>query len=45
MSWVLSHLDDMWSLTLAHVGQRVPAIVLGFVVSVPLGYLAYRPSS
>ena len=42
MSWVLDHLDDIWSLTVAHMGLAVPAIVLGFLVSVPLGYLASR---
>jgi osmoprotectant transport system permease protein len=42
MSWVLSHLGDIWSLSVAHIGLAVPAIVLGFLVSVPLGYLASR---
>jgi osmoprotectant transport system permease protein len=42
MDWVLSHLDDIRDLTVAHIGLTVPAIVLGFVVSVPLGYLAFR---
>ena len=42
MDWVLSHLDDIGSLTLTHIGLCVPAIVLGFVVSVPLGYFASR---
>jgi osmoprotectant transport system permease protein len=42
MSWVLSHLGAIWSLVVAHVGLAVPAIVLGFLVSVPLGYLASR---
>ncbi|MFD1722198.1 ABC transporter permease [Amnibacterium endophyticum] len=42
MDWVLSHLDDLASYTAAHVAQCVPAIVIGFVVSVPLGYLASR---
>ena len=42
MSWVWSHLDLIWSLTLTHVGLCVPPIVLGFVISVPLGYWASR---
>jgi osmoprotectant transport system permease protein len=42
MSWVLSHLDEIWALTVAHVGLAVPAILLGFLVSVPLGYFASR---
>lgn len=42
MSWVLSHLGDVWSLTLSHIGLTVPAIVIGFVISVPLGYWSSR---
>jgi osmoprotectant transport system permease protein len=42
MDWVLSHLDDIGDLTVAHIGLAVPAILLGFLVSVPLGYLAFR---
>lgn len=42
MDWVLGHLGDIWSLTLLHIQLSVPAIVLGFVVSVPVGYLANR---
>lgn len=42
MSWVLSHLDEIRTLSVAHIGLAVPAIVLGFLVSVPLGYLAFR---
>ena len=42
MGWVLSHLGDIWSLTVSHIGLTVPAIVAGFVVSVPLGYWASR---
>jgi osmoprotectant transport system permease protein len=42
MSWVWSHLDLIWSLTLTHIGLCVLPIVLGFVISVPLGYWASR---
>ena len=42
MDWVLSHLDEIWALTVAHVGLAAPAILLGFVASVPLGYFASR---
>jgi osmoprotectant transport system permease protein len=45
MDWVWSHLDLIWSSTLAHVALCVPAIVLGFVVSVPLGYWASRSTA
>jgi osmoprotectant transport system permease protein len=42
MRWVLSHLGDIWSLTLSHISLTVPAIIIGFLVSVPLGYWASR---
>jgi osmoprotectant transport system permease protein len=42
MSWVLSHLGDIWELTLSHIALTAPAIVIGFVVSVPLGYWASK---
>ena len=42
MAWVLGHLGEIWSLTLSHIALTVPAILIGFVVSVPLGYLASR---
>ena len=45
MDWVLSHLDLVWSLALTHMGLCVPAIVIGFVVSVPLGYWASRSTA
>lgn len=42
MDWVLSHAGDLAGLTLQHIVLCAPAIVLGFVISVPLGYLASR---
>ena len=42
MGWVWSHLDLIWSLALAHMALCAPAIVLGFVISTPLGYWASR---
>ena len=42
MSWVLDHLGDIWSLTLSHISLTVPAILIGFVISVPLGYWASK---
>ena len=42
MDWVWSNLPQIWDLTLAHIGLSIPAIVLGFVISVPLGYWASR---
>ncbi len=42
MDWVWTHLDLISSETLAHIGLSVPPIVIGFLVSIPLGYWASR---
>jgi osmoprotectant transport system permease protein len=45
MSWVWSNFfdgTDIWGLTLDHIGLSVPPIVIGFVLSIPLGYWASR---
>ena len=42
MNWVADNLDLIWALTLNHLRQSAIAIVAGFVLSVPLGWLAYR---
>ena len=42
MSWVLDNLDLIWGLSLDHLRQSLIAIVLGFVISVPIGWAAFR---
>ncbi len=42
MTWVLSNLDLIGELLLVHLRQSVVAIVVGFVLSVPLGWVAWR---
>ena len=42
MNWVANNLDLIWELTLDHLRQSVIAIILGFVLSLPLGWLAWR---
>ena len=42
MTWVLDNLDLIWSLTLDHIRQSVIAIVLGFVIALPIGWAAWR---
>lgn len=42
MTWVLNNLDLIWELTVVHLRQSVIAIVLGFLLSIPLGWLAWR---
>ncbi|MFU8946704.1 ABC transporter permease [Mycetocola zhadangensis] len=44
MSWVLANLEQIWSLTVAHVLLSIAPIVLGFVLAVPIGWFAYRYS-
>ncbi len=42
MQWVWANFDMIWSLTLAHVGLSVVPILVGFLLSIPLGYFASR---
>ncbi|MFB8145557.1 ABC transporter permease [Microbacterium sp. NPDC056003] len=42
MSWVLDNIDLIWGLSLDHLRQSLIAIVLGFVISVPIGWAAFR---
>ncbi|WP_426321114.1 ABC transporter permease [Microbacterium sp. E-13] len=42
MNWVLDNLDLIGALTVDHLRQSAIAIVAGFVLSVPLGWLAFR---
>ena len=42
MSWVLDNLGLIGELTLIHLRQSIIALVIGFVLSVPLGWVAWR---
>ncbi|QTX04891.1 ABC transporter permease [Agromyces archimandritae] len=42
MNWIQSNLDLVWELTLVHLALSVPAIVLAFAISVPIGWIAHR---
>lgn len=42
MNWVLDNLGLILELTVVHLQQSAIAIVLGFVLSLPLGWLAWR---
>lgn len=42
MTWVWSNLDLIVSLAIDHIRQSVVAIILGLVLSVPLGWVAWR---
>lgn len=42
MTWLWSNLDLVWRLTVDHVTLSAPPIVVGFLLSLPLGWLANR---
>lgn len=42
MNWVLDNLELIGGLTLDHLRQSVIPLLIGFVVSVPLGWVAWR---
>lgn len=42
MSWLAENFQAVWQLVLWHVALSVPPIVLGFVLSIPFGWLANR---
>lgn len=42
MTWVLANLDLIAALTLEHLRQCALPIVLGFLIAIPLGWLAFR---
>ncbi len=42
MSWILGNLDLIGSLSLTHIRHSMVPLVIGFVLSIPLGLLAWR---
>lgn len=42
MTWLLDNLPLIGRLTLEHLRLAIPPIILGFIISIPLGWLAYR---
>ncbi|WP_207457482.1 ABC transporter permease [Herbiconiux sp. SYSU D00978] len=42
MTWLWSNLDLILALTLDHVRLSIPPILLGFLVALPLGWVAHR---
>jgi osmoprotectant transport system permease protein len=42
MAWVLNNLDQIWALTLSHVLLSAIPVVVGFILSIPIGWLANR---
>ncbi|SFN69064.1 ABC transporter permease [Mycetocola miduiensis] len=42
MTWVLANIEQIWDLTLDHIMLSVPPILLGFLLAVPIGWVAHR---
>ncbi|GAA1738804.1 ABC transporter permease subunit [Microcella frigidaquae] len=42
MTWVLNNLELILQLTLEHIRLSILPILLGFVIAIPLGWVAYR---
>ncbi|GAB3618667.1 ABC transporter permease subunit [Okibacterium endophyticum] len=42
MTWVIANFGQIWQLTLDHIALSVPPIVVGFLLAVPLGWIAHR---
>jgi osmoprotectant transport system permease protein len=42
VNWLGNNLELIGSLTVQHIRLAIPPILLGFVISLPLGWLAYR---
>ncbi|MGA1838356.1 ABC transporter permease [Herbiconiux sp. 11R-BC] len=42
MKWLSSNWDLVWQLVFAHVALSVPPIIIGFVIAIPLGWVANR---
>lgn len=42
MNWVGNNLDLIGQLTLVHLRQSLIALIVGFVISIPLGWVAWR---
>lgn len=42
MSWLSNNLDLILALSLQHIRLSIPPIVLGFLIAIPLGFVAHR---
>ncbi|MBC7592210.1 MAG: ABC transporter permease subunit, partial [Salinibacterium sp.] len=42
MNWVANNLDLIAQLSLEHLKLSIPPILFGFLIALPLGYLAFR---
>jgi osmoprotectant transport system permease protein len=42
VKWLESNLDLVWQLIVAHIGLSLPPIIIGFLISIPIGWVANR---
>ena len=42
MNWLVNNLGLVWALALEHIALSIPPVLVGFVVAIPLGWLAHR---
>ena len=42
MNWLVNNLGLIFDLSLEHIRLSIPPILLGFVISIPVGWLAFR---
>jgi len=42
VNWIVNNLDLIGRLSLEHLRLSFPPIIIGFIISVPLGWVAYR---
>src|SRR5690625_324066 len=42
MTWIAANLDLIWSLTVVHLRHSLIPLALGLVISIPVGWLAWR---
>ncbi len=42
MNWVILNFEQIWQLALDHLALSIPPIVVGLLISLPLGWVAHR---
>ena len=42
MNWLVNNLGLVWTLSLEHIALSIPPVIVGFLVAIPLGWLAHR---
>ena len=42
MNWLVNNLELVWTLSVEHIALSIPPVIIGFVIALPLGWLAHR---